>query len=261
MSTLNFTDIENDYIRSKQDILDWIEGASNRYEEKALMDKSHSAAFYHVLQKLLKRFTEKIEKSILFEELESYWTYTISLSYAGASLGLQHICNIYDDARISCDQEYRLIDVNTRLLSVEEYAELYGVNEGTVRQWIRRGKIRSAVKSGRVWMIPELEEITQRGFQSGVYMWYSRLEGIPEEYEFLRSYSTVLINQNQEDKNLFDITYAAQGVKPKTVQMNTKEREQLELTLIQHPDIHSVGMPEDGLHVQIARKTDTGYLK
>ena len=42
-------------------------------------------------------------------------------------------------------------------------------------------------------VIPELTELPGRGYQSGVYEWFEYLEDLPEEYEFLRNYTVVII--------------------------------------------------------------------
>ena len=254
MGDISFDSIKDDYMRTKQDIQEWIAGAKKRYEKKALTDKEHSAAFYHGLQNLLQRFSDKVNDSVLFEQLEDFWIYTVCISLDGAILDMEHISKIYEDKRISCDQEYRLISVDANMLSVEEYAQAYGVNEGTVRQWIRRGKLRSAVKTGRTWRIPELDEISHRGFESAVYMWSKRLEDLPEKYQFLNHYSTILINQDQNNKEMFDVAFAARGIDSKHERMDTKQRESFELFLIQQPDIHSIGLPDDGLNIKMMRK-------
>ena len=46
------------------------------------------------------------------------------------------------------DAAYKLISVKPKSFSVEDYAKFYKVEQGTVRQWIRRGKLRTAYKVG-----------------------------------------------------------------------------------------------------------------
>ena len=41
---------------------------------------------------------------------------------------------------------------------------------------------------------------------------------------------------------------------PKKKEYNEKERERLELFLISHPQIHFIGLPDDGLNLQISSK-------
>ena len=42
------------------------------------------------------------------------------------------------------------------MITVSEFAELHGVQSVTVRQWIRRGKLRAIKKQGRDWLIADL---------------------------------------------------------------------------------------------------------
>ena len=69
------------------------------------------------------------------------------------------------------------------------YFRAYPLNDGDevtiraiwVRQWIRRGKLRSAVKAGSEWRIPELSEIIGRGYRRGTFHWDDKLSDVPEE--------------------------------------------------------------------------------
>ena len=117
---------------------------------------------------------------------------------------------------------------------MEKYASEYGVTTTTVRQWIRRGKIRSAVKMGSEWRIPELAEIRERGYQSAQYSWDDFLLDLPQEYEFLNEYRKVYLSQNKERKDLYDVQLIGKG-EMKNLQMNQQEREKFELVLISNP--------------------------
>ena len=202
---------------SKEDILEWIKEARKRIIRKSEIDKKHSAAYYHIYQKMLEEFYDRIKQTKLFNRLEDFWYYTISFSDTGAKLFLCYADKCEFDNKghviqIGQGQSLPLIIIPAKNLTVEEYANMYGVGVGTVRQWIRRGKIRNAKKRGREWLIPELTELPGRGYQSGVYEWFEYLEDLPEEYEFLRNYTVVIINQNRENKKLYEVTFAAGGV-------------------------------------------------
>ena len=254
-------ELRDDCFTTKADLLEWLEKARERTKKKSETDLKHSAAFYHVYDKLLVKFIERISKTVLFERLEDFWHYAVSLSDSGAVLYLEHYTYQYqgDTLNFFSDQSFTLLYVNTRTLTVEEYAATYGVTAGTVRQWIRRGKIRNAIKTGSEWRIPELTELPGRGYQSGVYMWYERLRNLPPEYAFLNDYAAALFNQDRNDKNMFTITFVARGVENKEMRVDTKEREKVELFMISHPQIHFNGGPEDGLNLHIARKQETGF--
>lgn len=248
----------------KQQILSWIADAKVRIAKKAETDKRHSAAFYHAYLGLLDRFAGAVQHAVLFERLEDKWFYEISISYRGASLMLIHASDCWIGAHggvtVTTDQAYTLVNVKGKTLTVEEYADAYGVNVGTVRQWIRRGKIRTAIKAGKEWRIPEMTDMVERGYQSAVYMWFEPLGDLPEEYEFLRQYSTVLINQDTKERTKYKVTFAAQRIEAETVTYDTKEREKLELFLIANPVVVNMGMPEDGLNVSISCIGETGEL-
>lgn len=254
--------LRHERFTSKEELLVWILETKNRILKKAETDKLHSAAFYHVYENLLNKFEEKIKKTVLFEHLEDCWYYAMSITYSGAQLSLCHANKgkIGEEGQVVVteDQHFRLVTVDTKLLTVDDYANTYGVNTGTVRQWIRRGKIRNAIKLGNEWRIPELTDMPTRGYQTGIYMWMEYLKNLPKEYEFLRNYTTAMFDQDSIDKNKFRITFVAQGVKPKYIICDTQEREKIELFMISHPQIQYFGLPEDGLNISISCKDETG---
>lgn len=202
--------------------------------------KNHSAAFRNLYISLIKRFREKIEKTILFDELEPWWSYEYEVNDSGATLHLQYADSVdfRDDGSIDfmvVGQEFDLVKVSTRLLTVEEYASIYEVSVGTVRQWIRRGKLRSAIKAGSEWRIPELSEITGRGYRRATFHWNDKLSDVPEEYSYLKEYSWLSIDQNVKNKNLFRVVCRGKDTKSLEMIMETKEREKFELYLISNP--------------------------
>lgn len=77
--------------------------------------------------------------------MEDWWCYVIEISSAGITIILQ----LYGDEEFDengefepcfVKEEFELIHVESRMLMVDEYAKQYGVDPGTVRQWIRRGE-------------------------------------------------------------------------------------------------------------------------
>lgn len=252
--------LRESWLTTKEDVLSWLSGEIERVNDKSKKDKKHSAAFYYAYTKLLIEFHEKISGTILFKHLEDFWHYTIGVSSAGAVLSLCYLPNYSIDEEkrtitlYGAGQELPIITVRGQYLTVEEYAAEYEVGAGTVRQWIRRGKIRTAIKVGKEWIIPELTELPGRGYQSASYMYNGALSDLPEEYEFLNGYTVVMINQDREDRQKFKVTVGAGGKRPVDRVMDAKEREKLELFLISRPDVHYVEGPMDGLNVQISSK-------
>lgn len=233
---------------TKDDILLSVKYHIRKLERGDDLDINHSAIYYRKYIELLNRFKEEVEKLILFEKLEPYWSYDYEIEDTGITLHLSHASSVDFDENdditsMMIDEEYSLHKTRTRLLTVEQYAEQYEVTQGAVRQWIRRGKLRSAVKAGNEWRIPELAEVTGRGYSYGFYKWEDDLSGLPDEYAFINDYSHASISQDDHDKDCFHITLSGVGRgsrdKEKRITMTTKEKEKFELVLIANPMVKS----------------------
>ena len=137
------------------------------------------------------------------------------------------------------DQAYRLFSVDSKLLTVEEYADRYRVETVTVRQWIRRGKIRTAIKYGNEWRIPELTELPTRGRSDALYFLDEDIE-LEKKYEYLRGCHSLWIIQDDYNKKLYQITLHGKDITKeyRVMYFDVKEKEQLELYCISSPHIH-----------------------
>lgn len=234
------------FINTKEALIEDILYYRGIIEENAKTDARHSAAYYQALYRLYDEFIGKIKDMILFKELEPYWEYSHGISYEGASLHLMHM-HSYGVDEHGCeicapDQEFTLFTLSAKYLTVEEYAKLYGTNVGTVRQWIRRAKIRTARKYGNEWRISELTELPRRGYTTGWYMWDKPLSYLPEEFSFLQDYYSIIIEQD-EDKSRFHIHLKKQpdscpSEYEKTI--TASDREKLEMYLIGNPEIRAI---------------------
>lgn len=190
----------------------------------------------------LRLFKEKIEKTTLFKHLEDWWSYEYSLSSRGAVLYLVHIRSVHVDFDKSIfgwyDTKMKVIEFPAQILTVDEYAKSIEVNSGAVRQWIRRGKIRSAFKQGQEWRIPELSRPVKRGYIDARYVWNERLIDVPKGYEYLSKPSSVIIRQDMDDKKYYELLVSApKGGSANVHRLAEAEREKLELYLISKPEV------------------------
>lgn len=220
---------------TKENILTNIQWRRWEFQKDAQKDSLHSSAYYAVLDRLLERFRTMIEKTVLFDAPPGWWSYCYEIETTGIKLLLSHYYSVDFDSDgnsgdTEVDTEFTLLTVETKHLSVEEYAQLYDVEQGTVRQWIRRGKIRDAIKLGKEWRIPELSEIPKRGYSFGQYEWKEELGDVPEKYDFLKEPAIATFYQDKEDKKIFHVSV---GDYKKVI--DGKERECMELFLIGHP--------------------------
>lgn len=129
-------------------------------------------------------------------------------------------------------------------------AKLYDVEPVTVRQWIRRGKLREAEKVGKEWRISELTDVPGRArYEPATYKWISRLKGIPEEFAFLSDYTNIDIRKRELNVTEADpeITFIAflssraergDGV---AVRLTDAAKDRLEAYLIANPDVLFTG--------------------
>lgn len=219
-------------------------------------DRFHSAKYYSILEELIKAFMRKVYLTVLPRELEPWWRYSYELSHKGICLFLEHINTIWIED-VTCepqedtvDQVFPLVSVDAKMLTVEEYAKLYGVEQVTVRQWIRRGKIREAEKAGKEWRISELTDVPGRfnAYAEASYKWIVELKGIPAGFEYLKVYDMVTIQKRNPDEcndgkeyQLVLSSRASRRDASVTMEISEKQRETLEQYLISNPDVLYTG--------------------
>ena len=235
-------------LRTKEDIIKEVKSMQGQMKET---DSGHrTEAFYQRLNHLIDDFCVEVDSHVIMEPLDNFWGYAINIRETGITLTLEHTVILYDYVGkdypnwykysathfLTSDDRYTLIEVKAKLLSLEEYGEAYGVEPGTVRQWIRRGKLRSASKFGNEWRVPELADKPERGYQGGTYRWRSELPDPPIELPDINDGDLVYIFKNVHTGawtariECFD-----KKGNEKEVVLGNKEKEKLELYLISHP--------------------------
>jgi len=254
-------------IRDKEGLLKNIVEYLKEIEEEEKTDTRHSAAYYVRYRELVNRFRQEVEKRTFPEKMNDFWAYDYDVKETGITLKLilYYTPDLDRNGNIdslTAESVFHILQVNAKLLTVEQYARDYGVTTTTVRQWIRRGKIRSAVKAGSEWRIPELAEVSSRGYQSGQYERTDYLSDLPEKYAFFNEYDFVRFDQDEKNRDLFDacfikriditeyegdivceetdLEHAEQKIRESDpeelhVRLDRKEREKFELYLISSP--------------------------
>lgn len=208
-----------------------------------------------LLVAMMMAFAERIEKSVLFEDLPDGWVYGLDINYDEFSLNIEHVreVSLNEDREYRShitDAAYKLVISNPQMLTVEKYCQLYNAEQGTVRQWIRRGKIRTACKVGNEWKIPILTPLPSRGYESAQYKWIDGIdtESLPDEYQFLSDYVIATFYQDAKEKTKFHVLLVSKETftgtdkgKNKELLLDAKEREKLELFMIAHTQIKYCG--------------------
>lgn len=194
-------------IQSKEGLLNSLKETIERYHQESSMETApHSPAYYEVLNRLLDQANTKLKLMAFPDPLPDWWYYSYDITPNGVSVRLNHLSWSADSSGFHCsrDQKHLLFEAPARLLTVSEYANAYGVGVTTVRSWIRRAKIRSAIKYGPEWRIPELAEVqTSRHYVPCEYEWEATLTGLPDEFAFLNEFKAADFVQDKDDRNHF----------------------------------------------------------
>lgn len=251
---------------TKQDILDHIEKEREMLnkrtkEEKDAILKSR----YMIIDRLFEALWDKVDESLLFDlpswdpncDPQGVWRYQISLNPMGMKLKMAFVdgyLDNQDENGYKSDEanyvdwatcfnvtetydEYDLIEIKSKLLTVEDFAKLYDVKVVTVRQWIRRGKIRTAIKMGGEWRIPELAGIPnrQRGYQTVHYTIHEPMTKLIDGFEYINQYNYITIRHCKSD-NVYSITFRKDN-KVKEIIVDIADRERFELYLLESGNV------------------------
>ena len=249
-NSASYLDFMEHSLRTKEDVLNSLDKKILKYTDAAKEDRKTPAAFYTMLDVMLHTFKDRINEAVLFDELPDWWIYDYDLEYDKFYFYMEHIKQINIDEESAHykssvhDARYPLIGFTFKTLSAGEYAELYGVGDGTVRQWIRRGKLRTATKIGNEWRSPILTVPPARGYEGAQYIWQEEMDDLPEEYSYLNKYKLATFFPDREEKNKFHVILVAKETvncddtsKNRELILDAKERERLELIMIARPEI------------------------
>lgn len=189
----------------------------------------------------IKEFVDIVER-VALPELDNWWYYDYRIDNFGIRLDMCYCDEIeYNDEgyidSMSSSAVYELISHKCKMLTVNEFALLHKVKPMTVRQWIRRGKLRLIKKQGRDWYISEFSDIPSRKYEPVNYYWKSGRIW-PEDFSYLNDYNCIYICQNKDSKNLFEIILGWPGTNNrKKLEITKSEREKLELFLLSDNDV------------------------
>ena len=229
------------FITSKKELIDALSERKSVIDDVAKKDKSHSYSYYSAIKDGFDNFVELLSVKAL-PTLPEPFAYELNITIYSIALKMIEVIDIheYKDIKgIAYDvgDEYTLIELPFKLLSIEEYANENNTNIKTVSQWIRRGKIKSAKKIGREWYIPEIAEITKPE-EKCEYVWNKDKTQFDDEYTNLSSFTELAIIENKDDKTKFKLSlYDEESGKRKETMCTVKEKEKLEVMLISNNNV------------------------
>lgn len=194
-----------------------------------------------IIIQLCEKFKKRVEEKMLPSLVDDWLFYDISAQPDGIELGIWNCeeINFHSDGEISemsCVKEFSVLKIQCTYLTTQEYARKVNVKEKTVKEWLRRGKIRSGVKKDGDWLIPELAERPGRKYRSVIYRWESVpfLEGGLNID--LKDSKGIYLHQGENGKIDRSVFLENSVMK---ISLNKKECERLEYQLLQNPKLHT----------------------
>ena len=227
--------------RTKQAVIATLDNANRSIVNEMRNNPLHTVQYYNALSQLLNKVIVEIASRNIFDAPEG-WFYSFVITNKSAALYIQHVAEIQMDengnALLDVNEKFRLINYPVRLLTVEEYASVSKTEAGTVRQWIRRGKLRNAIKIGGEWRIPEITDPPTRGFTPVRYYNNGHFLSLPKELGVSLNQKPCIIDiyKAKEEKGYVVLFDYAPAMIPQRL-LTDAEREKLELMLISNSNI------------------------
>jgi len=252
-------------LRNKRELIESLEDFM-RYYKETNDEEDYSEKQRTVILDICCKFLDRVKSADIPEVIRPFCCYEYDLKHDGMSLALVQYSDInFDDngwiESATITRENTLIKVSCDYLSVNEYARLSGVTDITVRQWIRRGKLRTAKKFGREWKIPALAAPPKRGYEPATYIWTQLSETIQNEFPFLPISGKVELFQDNTDKKCFQArVYDNCTNRGQSYELSASECERLELKLISEDDIEVECISDFIMFVPEKRNSSLPYL-
>lgn len=226
---------------NKQALIETLDKASKDVEYEMRNNPQHTIQYYNALYSLLNKVILEISSRNIFDAPKD-WFYSFVISNKSATLYIKHVAGFQKDedgnVKLEINEKFRLINYPVKLLTVEEYAATQKTEAVTIRQWIRRGKLRNAIKIGGEWRIPEISDPPARGFTPVTY--YNRKNYLPLPKEFGEAFNQfpniIYICKKEKEKGYAVLFDSAPALIPQRL-LSDAEREKLELFLISNPNI------------------------
>ena len=226
---------------NKQSVIATLDNASKNVVSEMRNNPQHTLQYYNALSFLLDKVIVEIASRNIFDAPDG-WFYSFEITNKNAALYIRHVSEIQEDEDgnvvFDIDERFRLINYPVGLLTVEQFASRSKIEAGTVRQWIRRGKLRNAIKVGGEWRIPEIADPPTRGFTPVRYYNNGHFFSLPKEFgASLNQHPSVIdIYKSKEEKGYIVLFDYAPAIFPQKL-LTDAEREKLELMLISNPNI------------------------
>ncbi len=218
---------------NKMDILNKIESL------KETLDLE-SDFLNETLLNLLYDFSVEIQSKNFLDLSENlFWSYNIKIDVNGVFLYLIEV-ETNGRSEVLIKTSFELIKISPKMISTQEYAKINNVKDVTVRQWIRRGKLKGAIKIGNDWFISQLTRPVKKGFVESHYKWDTNLYDFIIEDININDFDSALIKKTKVT-NIFQLVLcnSTTGVE-KTISIKRELKEKIELYFVSNYMVEDV---------------------
>lgn len=182
--------------RTKKEMVSVLETALKEISREMRTSPRHSLIYYNALSLSLEEVAMDMQFHNFFDVPED-WYYSLEITNRGSVLCLKHIAGVEEDeegrSTVSYDEHFSLRTFPKAGLTVEEYAKKVGKKPVTVRQWIRRGQMRSAYRIGGEWRIPRICDGPAKSSLPVTYYLSGEALPLPEKFFGMRLNVRVLL--------------------------------------------------------------------
>lgn len=225
-------------LRNKRDVLESLEDCITYYKETECEESERVRYIIEMLEKML----EEVKKRDLPQIKDEYYCYIYGIINGMMCLSIHYMedYEIVDGELlpILSYPEEDILEIENDYITVQEYAKLCDVTDITVRQWIRRGKLRNIKKVNGEWKVAALADKPGRGYEDVSYTWGKLPKELLNKYTFLPMSGEMYITQDEEDKKKYNVTICDYETSDTDkVILSMKEREKFELEIIGCEDV------------------------
>lgn len=238
-------------LRSKEEIVEYSKNISKNWENEELRHYL-SEPYIEKLVRIYDQFLCKLDELVLPPAVGS-WAYALYANDWGITLYYKYYEDFSDESKVMFKeiQRHMILREPAKLLTLDEFAQIYSVDSNTVRQWIRRAKIKNAKKDGTGWKISELTDVSPYKMSDAYYGYYELpLEiDVDPKYEFIKGYSYLSFSEKVrgKERKIFLWRYVGADNKPESdaVSMTNAQAAEFEYYLISHSQIENREVMDD----------------
>lgn len=259
---------------NKKEVISILDKANKDIVSEMRNAPKHTLQYYNALSLFLDKVLVEIATRNIFNAPDE-WYYSFEVSNRNARLYLKHIhkliptenANAADNMKytVEFDECFSIINYPVESFSVDEYAKVTKTEPVTIRQWIRRGKLRNAFRIGGEWRIPTISDIPSRGYSPVTY--HVNCEYVPLRLDTLSSGIGIHnLTITPQGTGMFNIVVDGRCLSIPPRLFTEQERIEIEQALLSNPNISNsdslVGLWPDVSEVsRIPPVTRTGGMR